>query len=124
MKSETLSLKTIISQCDFPKKAVINSIKRLNRKDLLVFADKLEKVPDPRHAKEHYESFLRRKNRKSVKQAEIITYQPKTFDIVDIKSVIIEHPKSLHKLSKIIKKGKKVSCNSSLYSDTKNVKIF
>ena len=50
-------------------------MKRLKRKDLLLLANKLiEKVPDPRNAKEHYESFLRKKNRKSVKQSEIITY--------------------------------------------------
>ena len=38
--------------------------------------------------KEHYESFLR----KSVKQSEIINYQPRTFDTVDTKSVITKHP--------------------------------
>ena len=41
-------------------------MKRLERKDLLLLANKLiEKVPDTRNAKEHYESFLRKKNRKS-----------------------------------------------------------
>ena len=59
---------------------------------------------------------------KSVKQSEIITYQPKTFDIVNIKSVITEHPKTSHNLSKTIRKGEKVGSNSSLYSDTKKVK--
>ena len=45
-------------------------MKRLKRKDLLLLANKLiEKVPDPRNAKENYESFLRKKNRKSVKQS-------------------------------------------------------
>ena len=53
------------------------------------------------------ESFLRKQNRKSVKQSEIITYQPKTFDTDDIKSVITEHPKTSHKLSKPIRKGEK-----------------
>ena len=44
-------------------------MKRLKRKDLLFLADKLiEKVSDPHNAKEHYQSFLRKKNRKSVKQ--------------------------------------------------------
>ena len=59
----------------------------------------------------------RKKNRKSVKQSEIITYQPKTFkipNIVDTKSVIAEHPKTSHKLSKTIGKGEKVNSNSSL----------
>ena len=36
----------------------------------------IEKVPDPRNAKEHYELFLREKSRKSVKQLELITYKP------------------------------------------------
>ena len=64
------------------------------------------------YAKEHCQSFIRNKNTKS----EIITYQPKTFEspnIVDIESVITEHPKTSHKLSKIEKLGS----NSSLYSD-------
>ena len=42
----------------------------------------------------------------------------KTFEnpnIVDIKSVITEHPKASHKLSKI----EKVDSNNSLYSDMK-----
>ena len=59
---------------------------------------------------------------KSVKQSEIITYQPKTFDIVNIKSVITEHPKTSHNLSKTTRKGEKVGSNISLYSDTKKVK--
>ena len=36
-------------------------------------------MPDPLNAKEHYQSFIRKKNTKLVKQSEIITYQPKTF---------------------------------------------
>ena len=56
--------------------------------------------------------------------------QPKTFrnpKIVDIKSVILEHPKNSHKLSKTIRKTEKVSqvgSNSSLYSDTKKSENF
>ena len=83
-----------------------------------MLANKLIKnIPDPRNAKEHYESFLRKKNRKSVKQSEIVTYQQKTFEnenIVDIKPDIIEHPKASHKLSKTIRKDEKVDSNSSL----------
>ena len=74
-------------------------------------------MSDSRNAKEHYQSFSRQKNRKSVKESEIITYQPKAFEnpnIVDIKSVITEHPKTSHKLSNTIRKGEKVSSNSSL----------
>ena len=83
-----------------------------------MLANKLIKnIPDPRNAKEHYESFLRKKNRKSVKQSEIIAYQQKTFEnenLVDIKPDIIEHPKASHKLSKTIRKDEKVDSNSSL----------
>ena len=51
-----------------------------------------------------------------------MTYQPKIFEnpnIVDIKSIITEHPKISHKLSKTIRLAKKVGFNSPLYSDTK-----
>ena len=63
----------------------------------------------------------------TVKQSELITYQPKTFenpDIADIKSVITEHQRALHNLSKTIKHAEKVGSNSSLYNDTKKVKNF
>ena len=64
-------------------------MKRLKKKDLLLLAKKLiENIPDLCNAKEHYQSFIRNKNTKSVKQSKIITYQPKTFEnpnIVDIK---------------------------------------
>ena len=87
-----------------------------------MLANKLiEKIPDPCIAKEHYQSFIRKKNTKSVKQSEAITYQPKAFEnpnIVDINSVIIEHPKTSHKLYKTIRQAEKVGSNSSLYSDT------
>ena len=57
-------------------------------------------MPHPRHTKEHYQSFMIMKNRKSVEQSEMITYQPKAFNIIDIKSIITKHPKTSHKLSK------------------------
>ena len=55
-------------------------MKRLKKKkDFLLLANKLiEKIPDRRNAKEHYQSFIRKENTKSVKQSEVITYQPKT----------------------------------------------
>ena len=84
-------------------------------------------MPDPRNAKEHYQSFIRKKNTKSVKQSKIITQQPKTFknpNTVDIKSVIKKHSRTSQKLSKTIKQAEKVGSNSPLYSDTKKVKIF
>ena len=91
---------------------------------MLLVKKLIEKLPDPRNAKEYYESFLRKKNRKSVRQSEIITYNPKPFDIVDTKSDITEHPKTSHKLSKTIRQAENVSSSSSLYSDTKKVNIF
>ena len=71
----------------------------------------IKHIPDLCNAKEHYKSLLRKKNKKCVKQSEIITCEPKTFqnqNIVDIKSDIIEHPKTSHKLSKTIRKGGKL----------------
>ena len=41
-----------------------------------------------------------------------------------MKSVITEHPKTSHKLSKAMGKGEKVGCNSSLYSDTEKSQNF
>ena len=100
-------------------------LKHLKKERLLLLANKLTKnIRDPRNAKEHYEWFLRKKNRKSVKQFEIITYQPKTFKTVDIKLDNIKHPKNSHKLSKTIRKGEKVDSNNSLYSERKKCKFF
>ena len=80
-----------------------------------MLANKLiENIPDPPNAKEHHWSFIRKKNRKSVKQSEIITYQPKNFDIVHIISVITEHPKTSHILSKAITKAEKVGSKSDV----------
>ena len=43
-----------------------------------MISNKLIKVmPDPRNTKEHYKSFVKEENRKSVKKSEIITYQRK-----------------------------------------------
>ena len=79
-------------------------MKHWKRKDISLLGNRLiEKVPDLSNAKRHYQSFFKEKNRKSVKQSEIITYIPKPFEnpnIVDIKSVITEHWKIFHKLSK------------------------
>ena len=109
MKSETLPLKIIINELVFLRKTV--SMKRLKNKDLLLLENKLiEKIPDPRNAKEHYQSFIRKINAKSVEQSKVITHQPKTFEnpnIGDIKSIITVHPKTSHKLSKTIRQTKK-----------------
>ena len=63
------------------------------------------------------------KNTKKVKESKTITYQPKTFEnlnIADIKSVTTKHPKT----SKTTRPTEKVGSNRSLYSDTKKVKIL
>ena len=73
-------------------------------------------------AKEHYQSFMRQENTKSVKQSKITNYQPKAFENInfaEIKSVITEHPKSSQILSKTINQAEKVGSNSSLYNDIK-----
>ena len=85
----------------YSKESSCYSMERLKKKkkDLLLLANKLtENMPDLCNAKEHYQSFMIKKITKSVKQSEIITYQLKTFDLVDIKSVITEHPEASHKL--------------------------
>ena len=124
MKSKTLSLKTVIKKLELLQKAdLINET--FEEIEILLLANKLiEKISDTDNVKEHYQSFIRKKNRKSVKKSEIITYQPKTFDTVDIKSVITEYPKTSHKLSKTIRQAEKLGFNSSLYSDTGKIKNF
>ena len=55
MKSKTFSLKTIIKKLDVLKKTVITQWNAW-QKDLLLLANKLiEKVPDPRKTKKHYQ---------------------------------------------------------------------
>ena len=57
----------------------------------------IEKTADPSNAKEHYQSCIRKKNAKLMKQLEIFTYWPKVFENpnnADIKPVITEHPKT------------------------------
>ena len=118
-----ISLKTIIYELDFLKKAVIIQLHAWKRIYLLLLSNKfIENIPDPRHIKEHYQSLIVKINRKSVKQLEILTYQPRTFqnpEIVDKKSAIREYRKTSYKLSKTIRQAKKLNSNSSLYSDTK-----
>ena len=55
------------------------SVNEASKKDLQVFVIKLtERIPDPHHAKEHYQSFI--KITILVKQSKIVTYQPTTFE--------------------------------------------
>ena len=78
----------------------------------------MPKEPDHGSAKKHYQSFIQRKNTKKAKLSKIVTLENQ--NIVNIKPVVIEHPKTSHKLYKT----KKVGSSSSLYGDTKRVKIF
>ena len=60
MKSDTLSLKTIIEELEFLKKTVIIQWSAW-KKDLLLLANKLiEKTSDPCNDKEHYQSFIKK----------------------------------------------------------------
>ena len=60
MKSDTLSLKTIIEELEFLKKTVIIQWSAW-KKYLLLLANKLiEKTSDPRNDKEHYQSFIKK----------------------------------------------------------------
>ena len=75
MKSDTLSLKTIIKELDFLRKVIIQWNVWKKKKDFLFLANKLiEKTPDLSNAKEHCQSFIRKKNTKLVKQSEIVSY--------------------------------------------------
>ena len=70
-------------------------------------------MSDASNAKEkNYKFYLNRKNTKLIKQPKITFQQPKTIEnpnIVDIKSVNIEYPKTLNKVSKTMRQAKKVS---------------
>ena len=71
----------------------------------------IETIPDPGNVKEHYQSFIRKKNTKQVKQSKISACQPKTFEnpnIVDITSIITEPSKTSHKLPKTTRHTKKI----------------
>ena len=61
----------------------------MRRKISTIFSNKVsKKIYDPCNDKEHHESFLRKKNTKSVKRSKIITQQAKPIEIpkiIDIK---------------------------------------
>ena len=92
----------------FSKRNNYHSLKYLE-KNLQFFVTKLTgNLPDPSTNKEYYNSYLKRKNKKAVKQSKIITQQLKpiiNLYTVDIKPVIIEHAKTSHKLSKSIRQA-------------------
>ena len=70
MKSLTLSLKTVISKLDFLKKTVITQW-NIRIEDLQLFIT---------NAKEHFQSFVRKKKTKSVKQSKVNTNRPKQIE--------------------------------------------
>ena len=73
MNSETLSLKTVIDKLNFSNKIVIIQW-NIRKKDQKLFGTKItEKLSDPSNAKEYYNSYFKRKNKKSVKQSKITT---------------------------------------------------
>ena len=75
MKSEILTLKTIVNELDFLKKQLLFN-ETPEKKDLQLFAivcKLTQKIPDLCNAKEHYQSFIRKKNTKSGKQLKVIT---------------------------------------------------
>ena len=74
---KTLFLKTFINKWNLLKKTYY-LLKHQKKKDLQLFATKLaERIPDPCNAKEHYQSFLRKKNTKPVKRSKIVNQQAK-----------------------------------------------
>ena len=101
----------------------------MSEKKLLSIATTLiEKIPDPSNIK---------KPTKLVKRSKIIFQQAKTLEspnIFGIKSAIMEHPETSHKLLKTIKQTEKVSqvsasgasknFNSSLNSETNKSEGF
>ena len=74
-------------------------MKYQKKKVLLLLATKLiEKILDSSSAKEYYKLFLKNKNKKLVKQTKMITQKPNTTEnsnIIDVKSVTVEHSKAL-----------------------------
>ena len=82
-------------------------MKRLKKNET---ANKLtEKIPDPHNAKEHYQSFIRKKKT----QNQYNNHQ---------KFLKTQGLKTSHQLSKTIRQAEKVGSNTSLYSDTKKKK--
>ena len=107
---------------DFIKRWVIIHWNPLIEK-IYCFTNKLIKnVPDPWNAKQQYQSLIIKKA--IVKQSDKVTYQPETFDTVDVKSFIAKHENISHKLSKTITQAHKLDSNSSLYSDRTKVIFF
>ena len=52
-----------------------------------------EKIPDPRNAKKHYELFIKKKKISKTIKNNYSAAKPVWKAIVDMKSIIIKHPK-------------------------------
>ena len=65
-KARDLIFENCYKRIKFSKEHSYYSMKHLKKKkDFLLLANKLmEKIPNPHNAKEHYLSFIRKKNRK------------------------------------------------------------
>ena len=68
MKLETLSLKTIINELDLQGETVIIQCSSKEKISTIVFNQIEKKNPDASNDKEYYNSYLKRKNMKSVKR--------------------------------------------------------
>ena len=80
----------------------------------------MEKISDSRNGKKTLSIIYKNEKQKINKTIGNNYFKPKTFEnpnIVDIKSIVTEHPKTSHTLSKTIRQADKVGSNSSLYSD-------
>ena len=87
---------------EFVKQSSYYSIKRLKKRFAIAGDQINRKIVDHSNAEEYYNSYLKRKNTKLVKRSKVITQQQKPLEnpnIVDIKSIAKEHPKTSCKLS-------------------------
>ena len=105
---------------EFAKENSYYLMEHQEKNDFQLFETNLtENISDSRNAKEHYQSFLRKKHINPVKQSKIISQQSKPTEnpnIIDIKSVTAENPRTSLKLSKTIRQAGKVSPGKSFTS--------
>ena len=92
---------------------------------MLLLANKIkEKIPDSCNAKEHYQSYIYKKEKPKISN----TIRNNYLSTKNIEAKIInQKPKYCWyqiKLTTTIRQAEKVSSNSSLYSDTKKIKHF
>ena len=107
MKSDTLSLKTIINELDFLKKTVIITW-NIRKKNLKLFATELtKKMTWSSKMLKNTINHLKERKTQNLLNNQNNSSATKNPNIVNIKSVIIEHPKTSHKLSKTIWQVKK-----------------